>query len=193
MVGYANPKCYARELGDCSQQISREHYISKALIARMESIGIAGFGFQEPGTIKTVGLQSVVSKILCQKHNSDLSPLDHEAGDLFAALRRFDADLHEDVERPEQEHVLLSGALLERWLLKVLAGLVHGGTVGSSRLRSGFPWLRILFGLEGWPEGTGFGAYVPLAQHAFEGIEIETATVGEEAWGTTFDLAGVSL
>lgn len=191
MSGHENPRCYAGELGNCSAQISREHYFSRALL---EAAGgrpeAAGFPFQEPGVIQGFGLEALTAKILCEAHNSELSSLDAEVTQFFRALRESDRDLR-DGGSPTESELEVDGSLLERWMLKMMAGLVAAKLVSSTSLRPDAPWLAILFGREDWPEG--WGLYMrtdgePL--HAFDGLEVMTLTVGDEIWCARVGIAG---
>lgn len=190
-TGYSHPSCYAKELSDCSTGISREHYISKGLLVEMGGKPqIAGFSFQPQDTIRRVGVETLTSRILCERHNSCLSPLDSEATRCLGSLRAFDADL-QDGRTPSNDDVTINGADLERWMLKVLVGMTHAKILASSGTRPNAPVIRILFGYERWPNG--WGLYVLARReisHAFAGIEIVTRTLGDDIWAADFDIAG---
>jgi hypothetical protein len=190
-TGFSHTACYAKELSDCSTGISREHYISKGLLVEMGGKPqIAGLGFQPKDTIKRVGVEALTSRILCERHNSCLSPLDSEAAQCLRTLRAFDADL-QDGRTPSSEDVTINGADLERWMLKVLVGMTHAKVLNSSGTRPNAPVIRILFGYEHWPNG--WGLYVLARRevsHAFAGVEIVTHTLGDDIWSADFDIAG---
>src|SRR5690349_11968009 len=78
-------ECWARALGDCSDDVTKEHLVSAGLWEG-SSVDVIGFAWCHD-TPKTVGINSVVSKILCRKHNNDLSPLDASAKQAFHALK----------------------------------------------------------------------------------------------------------
>lgn len=110
-------KCYAEALGGCSSSLSREHYISKGLI---------DLGQHDPNEILLGGLLDIgtptssrnlaVSKILCEKHNNDLSVLDTEAIRLCRTLFQWN-QLNSKMEEE------FDGDLLMRWQCKSLLGL----------------------------------------------------------------------
>src|SRR5262249_5828274 len=80
--GFAHPDCYARAFGGCSRQMSGEHYISKGILELVEnrvgqkskSVRAVGLAFQKPGVEQQFGVTSLVGNILCETHNSLLSP-----------------------------------------------------------------------------------------------------------------------
>lgn len=110
-------KCYAEALGGCSGPLSREHYISKGLI---------DLGQDDPNGILLGGLLDIrtptssqnlaVSKILCEKHNNDLSVLDAEAIRLCETILKW----NQSGGRVEKT---FDGDLLLRWQCKSLLGL----------------------------------------------------------------------
>ena len=74
-----------------------------------------------------IGLSGLTAKILCEKHNNDLSPLD-EAADRAADTLRAMHQLHETRKnlKPKIWNVkvfVLDGASLERWFLKTLINI----------------------------------------------------------------------
>jgi hypothetical protein len=77
--------CWASPLGHCSDKISREHWVSRAFFTA-PSVSIKGMAWCKLEE-KTIGIDSAVAKVLCQHHNSVLSPLDTEAGKFTQVLR----------------------------------------------------------------------------------------------------------
>ena len=75
--------CWASTLQDCARGKSREHYISDGIFDG-ESVTAVGLPWCRHEPI-TIGMKSAVARILCGKHNSDLSEFDAEA----AKLSRF--------------------------------------------------------------------------------------------------------
>ena len=193
-IGHQNPRCYARELGGCSTTISREHYVSKSvLLAAGGKPQIAGLKFQEPDALQSFGVEGMTARILCERHNSDLSPLDVAAADFFSTLRAFDRDLRDAVDSTTTE-ATADGSMLERWILKLLAGLVYGKLINSAALRRETPWLKILFGLAEWPPGWGF--YLVVSDeifYSFDGLEVSTRTVDDEVWAAEISITGLKF
>lgn len=66
---------------------------------------------------------SLTSKLLCDRHNSALSPLDDEAGNFFRTLQEIKNDLTENSISRRKELYLFSGEMIELWMLKVACGL----------------------------------------------------------------------
>src|SRR5207245_4901734 len=99
--------CWANQLGGCSQKITREHVVSRGLFDS-EQIMVQGFKWclNEP---KKIGLSNLVAKILCKRHNNDLSDLD------AAALRAF--DIFRESIRLNQIRGKMKGRLV-RWHIK---------------------------------------------------------------------------
>jgi hypothetical protein len=151
---------------------------------------IAGLRFQEPETLQGFGVEGMTAKILCERHNHDLSPLDAEAANFFSTLRDFDRDLRDSVESTTSE-VTINGAKLERWMLKLLAGLVYGELINATTLRRETPWLKILFGLEEWPLGWGF-YFVASGEtlYGFDGLEVVPRMADDEVWAAEVGIAG---
>jgi len=125
LTGYAHPKCYLSHTFDCSTKISKEHYVSRSTL---ESIGdleveVGGLPWEAPGSTVKYGIDSLVSNILCARHNSALSPLDTLATRVFKTIKSVCDDLnHKHFSRKTTWH-LVSGEALELWSLKTLCGL----------------------------------------------------------------------
>jgi len=146
VTGCAHPKCFARDLKDCGDSISREHYISRSLLGVFggREIAVSGMPWIPDGQQRVVSSASLTSKMLCERHNHALSPLDTVASEFF---RFFVATWSEE----ELDLFLCRGYDLERWLLKMLCGLVVSGnaTFSGKALPTWTPpleWLEILFG-----------------------------------------------
>jgi hypothetical protein len=155
MTGLSHPKCYARCLRDCSDEISREHFLSASVIKSWTDVGLAkvsGFAPINRGESTVMQIQNNRPKVLCKRHNNCLTGLDSVAKKFFTFL----------LERtPQQRFLLINGYELERWFLKVLCGYVAAGFVIDD---TGIPvvgwtpplrWLEILFGDEQAPRGCG--------------------------------------
>ena len=116
--GLSNSRCYAAQLADCSNKISKEHYVSRALLEFLNERGglfVGGMPWTGEGSM-SLPPSALTSKVLCTRHNSALAELDAQA------VRFFDA-LH---TRPRDANYLFlfNGHDLEKWLLKMLCGLV---------------------------------------------------------------------
>jgi hypothetical protein len=78
--------CWAGSLLNCSSKLSREHLVTEVLFESTQ-VRVGGFPWCK-GEERIVGLSSVVRKILCTHHNSQLSPVDQEACTLFDEVRK---------------------------------------------------------------------------------------------------------
>lgn len=111
-------RCYAHSLGDCSGSLTREHYLSKNILrlAADENGGVELTG-SIPGSLPTLldkpssPENLAVAKILCEHHNSCLSPLDTEMGDFVETVRDWNQGL-------APQRFDFDGILLTKWLLK---------------------------------------------------------------------------
>jgi len=96
-----------------------------------------------------IGIDSLASKVLCRRHNSDLSPLDHVGHDFLQALHTiFCAGVSDDEFRHEVFHV--DGSKLELWLLKVLCGIL-----ASQKRDVPSIWVKTLFEKQMFAEDSG--------------------------------------
>jgi hypothetical protein len=130
LTGHSNPGCYLKGLHDCSDKLSREHYISQAVLEQLgATIRVAGVPWLAPGETFDTSIASLTAKILCQRHNAALSPLDIEAGRYFSILTSALIDLNrKSLSRRPVLH-LVNGQALELWMLKVACGLYYA--IGS--------------------------------------------------------------
>jgi hypothetical protein len=119
-------RCWASALGDCSGRISGEHVFSKGLFAG-KLVTISGSPWSLGG-IKTIGVKGLESHVLCEKHNSLLSPVDVEGINAFRLLRQIDAEVgyRDDNQNGTWDVVryAIDGNLLERWFLKTTMNIV---------------------------------------------------------------------
>jgi hypothetical protein len=147
--------CYAAALDECSEKLTREHYISEAILRRLagpsRKLRPENFPHAMPEALPP---DAFTARVLCKKHNEQLSELDTEAGRLFDAI----ASLHEG---SAAQVVIVSGEMIERWMLKVLCGVISSGNTrapnSGTRVKGQPPsqWLRILFGRQQLPSDAG--------------------------------------
>lgn len=161
-ASYSHRGCYAGSLGDCSANLSREHYVSRAVLQEISPDPIlAGLSFLR-GEEKRLPVSALAARILCRRHNSQLAELDDEAAKSFRALRRFENGNKDSVVAPSDDFEFVDGPRLEAWMLKTLFGLLAAGVLtGSSgplvRVREGAEpaLLEVLFRGGAWPDGWG--------------------------------------
>jgi hypothetical protein len=167
-------QCWAKSLGNCRGKLSREHYVSEAFFSE-SIVSIKGLSWckLEP---RTIGIGAATAKILCQGHNSDLSPLDDEIARYMKNVKEHLRLSSLRVSLPANHfHVIKlksSARLLERWLLKVLLNLSVGSQylIGPDGVHPGIPpasLVNICFG--NLPFEGRAGMYVG----SYEGMSIE--------------------
>jgi SEC-C motif len=155
ITGFSHPQCFAKNDCNCSSKISREHFISETLLRQIELNGtakVAGLNWQKPQTFNIIPIPTLAPKVLCERHNNALSPLDSTMGYFSQTLQDYDDSTHPSVQTPSNELRLFAGEDIERWMLKCLLG----GTVSnnfSSRLKP--ECLEILYGRLDWPSHWG--------------------------------------
>jgi hypothetical protein len=128
VTNFSHLGCYLGITNNCSEDISREHYISETVLEQIaaseNAVSISGLPFLAIGEEKALPIGSLVSKILCQRHNSALSPLDQEAGLFFKLLADAMMRVPRGISSSRRPDLWLgSGTALELWMLKVACGL----------------------------------------------------------------------
>lgn len=162
-TGYHNPKCYAAALGDCSEDLSGEHYISHGLLkhlSRSGNVEISGFSWQKAEEWKSIPAKKMTSNILCGRHNSALSPLDAVITRFSDAINEIDRAIILESHKEVPKYFLFNGYDVERWMLKTICGVVHSKNASMQGRRIDFwsppmEWLRILFENKAFPKSTG--------------------------------------
>ncbi len=168
-TGISNPICYARSSKDCSQESSKEHWISRNILRSMSSNGkppmLEGLPWLQ-GQRRPIPAGALDSRILCKRHNNALSVLDGCAGRVFRALHLFQDELVPGAKRSPDRFLLVSGQLFERWLLKLALGGLFSGSFtvpgeGLDRLAQHVALenlVDVLFRGAAWPPDWGFYA-----------------------------------
>ena len=139
VTDYAHPGCYLGLTNNCSRDISREHYISATVLdqiaASENAVTVSGLPFMDPGESKALPVSSLTAKILCQRHNSALSPLDQEAG-LFLKMLTNAMTKKDGSSRSKRPDLsLASGTALELWMLKVACGIYFARIAADNQNR----------------------------------------------------------
>ncbi len=133
-TGYGHPRCYLNHTGDCSAKISKEHYISHAVLRSIRGrLVVHGAPWLPAGVSKQINAKVLVSKILCERHNRCLSPLDDAVGKLFETIAMIYNDFRQGSELKTTSWHLSSGEMLELWGMKVIFGLYHSRIASSNR------------------------------------------------------------
>lgn len=151
-------KCWASLHSECSGKISREHLISQSTfrgVSAFEHGAIRAYGmpWNEKGIIE-IKYTALASKILCIKHNGDMSKLDAEAGRVAEVFRNVEELLVRAKTATKQETVKFSfsGNLFERWFLKTYINF-HSLYFPQDHLPKELG--EIVFGERKFPDGVG--------------------------------------
>ena len=131
-------RCYANSLGGCDG-LSDEHVVTRGLFGDA-MVGTQGMPFPPE---KPIHIDRIVAKILCRKHNADLSPLDAEIIKLGEAALSVKSG-------GRSATVQVNGWLIERWLLKCAIGSAASGWFGP-KVYPKPGMVRGLFGLDPLP------------------------------------------
>jgi hypothetical protein len=122
-------ECWAAELGSCGRKQSGEHVITRALFAPSRNVIVRGLRWclTEP---LSIGLNSLKSNILCDVHNSALSPADQAADALQSTILEVDRIERLRLQSPRHrwspKRRQVDGFPLERWFVKTALNLLTG-------------------------------------------------------------------
>jgi hypothetical protein len=189
-----NPRCYARALHNCSDKVSREHYVSASVLRLLgDEHTIANASWLPLGQQSVpLPIGALGSGILCQRHNQSLSPLDVHAKNFFTELLRA---LSHDAQVPYRQ-ASVDAECLERWILKACCGALASGSLienGHKIVRE--PprrWLDILFSGASLEQGSGLHIrQSPMTPHL--GYAIGPVYVADAWVGGGLEFAGVEF
>lgn len=149
-------ECFMAGHGPCGGGMTLEHFFSRGLQEYCQGdqavSKVGGLPWKEPMTLHEIAAGALQARILCRDHNNGLSECDSAALDLMKALDAIDKSR---ASAPPLVHV--DGLLFERWIVKVLCGLVAGWRMGGGVVPEA--WKELLRG-NPWP--TNWGAYFVL-------------------------------
>jgi hypothetical protein len=134
-------KCWARVPGDCAGKQSKEHYMSAGLW-KGRTVRVRGFSWLN-GQDREIGVGALQSRILCEHHNHQLSPLDAEAQSVFDCFEQIVQELKTNANlKPRNAYKkpktwYIDGSKFERWAAKYLIGLVCAEEGITSVMRLG--------------------------------------------------------
>ncbi len=157
--------CWAESLGDCDGGISREHIVSESLFVS-SYVDVKGFEWCKEET-ERIGLASLTKKVLCRRHNSQLSKIDSAAAHAFDILRRQTKLSNDRGKQPEKKYKKITFSInalaLEQWPLKTLINICFGekyfiGPTSSQQGRPSDELVKIVFGKDRF--GAKNGMYV---------------------------------
>ena len=126
----AHPLCFVAFTNDCSERISKEHWLSEGILRLFgngKTVRIGGLAWQEHESEERP-FAALGANILCSRHNSALSRLDQTATQIQTTLERYQLSQLQHPDPHGNEFDLHSGEELERWLLK----LIWGATAAAS-------------------------------------------------------------
>jgi hypothetical protein len=161
-----NVNCFLERFGGCSDAVSKEHFISDAVLRAMVDeaddnlVQVRGHPWTDGSSFKGVGAGALTAKILCTSHNNCLSPLDNEALHFWQAVRGMTR-----LGAQPRQLVLLNGHDIERWVFKLLCGQLIAGVSrcedGSRVTLEWFPTkqLELIASLDAWTSFVGCGLY----------------------------------
>jgi hypothetical protein len=120
-TGVSNSRCLLSSSCDCSNKISKEHYVSASVLSHIgDIITLKGVPWLPANELCSYKISSLNAKVLCKRHNESLSTLDSSASRFFSALKRFIKADYDGEDRVE----ILNGRDIERWMIKTLYGLI---------------------------------------------------------------------
>lgn len=153
-TGAAKEGCYAAPLRDCRGKLTREHPVSNAVLKMLASqnngtLLVANAPWQAAGVSSRLTPGSLASRVLCERHNAALSPLDSLGAELLSYVGAIHRHVREGNEPPAPS-ATFDGPSLERYALKILAGVTSTGraTVEDWRVPPTIPeaWMPLLWG-----------------------------------------------
>jgi hypothetical protein len=161
-TGYPHPRCYAAALNDCGSKLSKEHLIAHSilkLLGKGPAPRVEGLPGKKAGEQKPLANTSFKKAMLCVRHNREgLSGLDDQGKSLYANTARINEAFSTD-KAVQSESFLFHGPDIERWMLKVLCGMLvaEKATSATGTIITGWKppevWLQILFGRSQFPTG----------------------------------------
>jgi hypothetical protein len=165
-------ECWAKGLGNCEGEISKEHLVSAGVLGD-KTVLVRGLSWCLKD-YKEIGINSIVSNILCRKHNSDLSVVDQGGIDVLRTIEKIMEIAKERGALPKNKANRLpikareiDGKLLERWLLKTTINMMQSQEQAdnwdSDCLGNESPPLHLVksaFGME--PLNKPMGLYCPV-------------------------------
>jgi hypothetical protein len=185
---YAHPKCYARALGNCSTDLSDEHFLSESVLAVVHptKVTVAGFAWLGDNT-RRIPNKRLAARILCKAHNEALSGLDESGRRFFQWMQDAIIEFAQDHPKAQEDWIrAVNGHDLERWMMKALFGLIASGVAENkspdlSKLPPPIEALRILFGYDPIPQGWGMYWRTQFGVEENNSFALEVATITRDA------------
>ncbi len=169
-TGIDRDGCYLSGNHNCSRILSLEHPISRNILEKLGNVAQRGF----PGTDGTVDVilpaSSVGCRVLCDRHNSDLSPLDSYAGRVFGDLREAVLPIRHPTNDVRERWVYIDGPKLEAFTVKVVAAHQAVGNFTSRGKPQSFQvdWAKLRLALMSGQFEDGGGMHICASRAANE-------------------------
>jgi hypothetical protein len=205
-VGLSSPSlqssqlgCYAKDLGDCAGALSREHYLSSAVFDLLggNELRVQGLPWLKPGEQITLRPNDIVAKVLCEKHNNQLSPVDTETARFLKTIYTCTRGGIQGVVPLDDLCFEFDGTLVERWMLKVICGAIAAGAHGGYSRNVPRRWVEVLYQKRPWPPEFTFYLLketqykVPGYDHVQ--VDFIPDDSGEFVKGVTFHFMGFNM
>ena len=158
-MSYSNPICYARVMGDCSTDNSKEHWMPECMLSVVSedksTVLTRNHTFQNGDELKAIGISGLQSRVLCTTHNNQLADFDAAGCLTLKAVEQINARAGDESSAPETFKV--NGDNLERCMLKILCGALYTGAypINGVTLKDVQPpdnWLNILYRNQPFPK-----------------------------------------
>ena len=175
-TNFSRAGCYRASTNDCSDSLTGEHYVSKGVLEELAGgIEIKGMPWLATNESKRVGINSFVLNILCERHNSALHHLDDEAKAFFRFFKGLSEDIGTTSLSRKGTNRLVSGELMELWLLKVACGITLSfATANGVRLKNDHVFdlekVNRAFSHNVWDRGAGMYLRAPTGSSFPQGI-----------------------
>ncbi len=204
ITDYANGGCLAGFTKDCSDKISGEHYISKAILKLIsdEKLNVTGWPYSSAESVQ-IGINNLTVNCLCTRHNSMLSPLDDAAANIFKTFLRFTSNEQKD-KRGVLDYCLYNYWDFERWMIKTLVMTEGAGLLRKNKIKQSIPdslkmnFLKVLFSGEKIEiDGAGFYFIYEIGKAQSFGqtfsFASSTSSVSNDVEGCTIILGGFNF
>lgn len=185
---YRHPKCYANTRGGCSTKISGEHYVSHGLI-KLYGGNDPAFTLQHKtgkGVGHPVRPKNFKANILCQKHNTALSPADDATLAFATFLRRIALEYDAGAgEWGEAKEITISGDDMQRWVLKLFLNHAVTGHFAEQQEREvTFPdaAIDLLLNRTPWPAKWGIAVPGETRSRDFRACPFQPVDVVNSHW-----------
>jgi hypothetical protein len=180
--------------------VAGEHLISHSVLKILadKQVELSGLPWQRLGEKKMLGFSTLVTKALCTRHNSLLSPVDAVGARLFEAIQKCGT-----TDTGPGLLFLLSGHDVERWMLRSLAIFgfsgnfsIDGAVVDQDFIKR-LQIVELLEDPKRWKKPVGFYLTRGLGHQFWRRDNIQIAPVvktgGDEIVGITLDLQGLEF